>query len=395
MELSHNPSRPQPLIVAGLGLGQMLSFGSSFYLLGVIGEGIAHSLSLRPALVSSLLSLALLASALSAPSIGRWIDARGGKVVLMCASLVFAAGLTLIALAQGLVSLCLGIAVLGVAMGLGLYETPYAILVGLYGDAARRPMVGIALLGGLGSTVGLPTTLALGHAFGWRGACLAWAGVHLCICLPMTALIVPRTPGRHRDAPARAVIPWDRTMIQLAALFAGAWTVSACVAALLPRVLQGFGLTQAQAVGAASLIGVAAVSMRLAEFTVLRKLPPIVTTRVATLFHPIGAASLLIFGGVAAPVMALGQGAGNGVLTVAKGVLPLSLYGPANYGYRSALLATPARFAQVAGPLLYGVLVDRSAAVAVTASAVVCLGMFATTFGLTRRIQSQPETASA
>src|SRR3954470_19677617 len=100
MEPSPAPHRPQALVVTGLGVGQMLAFGSSFYLLGVIGEGVAGSLSLRPALVSSLLSLALFASALIAPAIGRWIDARGGKVVLMSASLVFAAGLGLIALSQ-------------------------------------------------------------------------------------------------------------------------------------------------------------------------------------------------------------------------------------------------------------------------------------------------------
>src|SRR5438309_6400601 len=137
MEPSPTPHRPQAQVVAGLGLGQMLSFGSSFYLLGVIGEGVAGSLSLRPALVASLLSLALLASALSAPAIGRWIDARGGKVVLMSASLAFASGLALIAASQNLFTLCLGIAALGVAMALGLYETPYAILVGLYGQEAR------------------------------------------------------------------------------------------------------------------------------------------------------------------------------------------------------------------------------------------------------------------
>jgi len=389
------PHRPQALIVASLGVGQMLSFGSSFYLLGVLGDGIARSLALRPALVSSLLSLALLASALSAPAIGRWIDARGGKVVLMSASLAFAAGLVLIAAAQGLVTLCLGVTVLGLGMALGLYETPYAILVGLYAEAARRPMTGIALLGGLGSTTGMAATLALEHAFGWRGACLAWAGMHLGVCLPLIALVIPRLGGRHHSEPARAAIPWDRTMVQLAGLFAGAWMVSACIAALLPRVLQGFGLTQAAAVGAASLVGVAAVSMRLAEFTLLRRLPPIVTTRIATLLHPLGAASLMAFGGAAAPLMALGQGAGNGVLTVAKGVLPLSLYGPANYGYRSALLATPARFTQVAGPLLFGLLVDRSAALAITASSAVCLFMFAMTFGLVRKPLPLPETLPA
>lgn len=395
MEPSPSRHRPQALIVAGLGLGQMLSFGSSFYLFGVLGGAIAHSLSLRPGLVSGLLSLALLTSALSAPAIGRWIDARGGKVVLLSASLTFAVGLALIASAQGLVTLCLGVSVLGVAMALGLYETPFAILVGLYGQEARRPMTGIALLGGLGSTVGMPTTLALEHAFGWRGACLAWAATHLIVCLSMTALIVPRVGGRSRTEQTHAPIRWDRTMIQLAALFAGAWFISTCVAAHLPRVFQGFGLSPAAAVGAASLVGVAAVSLRFLEFTVLRRLPPLVTTRAATLLHPIGASALLAFGGVAAPALALGQGGGNGILTVAKGVLPLSLYGPANYGYRSALLATPARFAQVAGPVLYGLIIDRSAALAVVASSAVCLFMFAMTFGLSSARSSQPEIAPA
>jgi MFS family permease len=370
------------LIVASLGVGQRLAFGSSFYLLSVLGAGIAGDLSLRPALVSGLLSIALLASAVSAPPIGRWIDARGGKVVLLSASLIFAGGLAILASAHGPVSLSVGVAVLGVGMALGLYETPFAILVSLYGESARRPMTGVALLGGLGSTLGLPTTLAMEHAFGWRGACLGWAAVHLLVCLPLTAFVVPRVRGRHHTDPPRATIPWDRRMVQLAALFAGAWFVSACIAAHLPRVLQGFGLTQAQAVGAASLVGVAAVSMRLLEFTVLRRLPPLITTRLAALAHPAGAAALLAFGGVAAPALALGQGGGNGVLTVAKGVLPLSLYGTANYGYRSALLATPARFIQVAGPVLFGLLLDRSAALAIMASSAVCLGMFAMTFGL-------------
>lgn len=396
MEPSDTSHRPQALIVSTLGVGQMLAFASSFYLLGVLGEGIAHSLSLRPVLVSSLLSVALLASALSAPFIGRWIDARGGKEVLMTSSVTFAAGLVLIAVARGPVSLCLGVAILGVGMALGLYETPFATLVGLYGDEARRPMTAIALLGGLGSTVGFPTTLVLEQTFGWRGACLAWAVVHVCVSLPATALIVPRVGGPHRKADAKVsgAVPWDRTMIQLAVLFAGAWCVSTCMAAHLPRVLQAFGLTPGAAVGAASLVGVAAVSIRLLEFTVLRKLPPIITTRLATLSHPVGATALLTLGGVAAPALALGQGGGNGVLSVAKGVLPLRLYGPKNYGYRSALLAMPARFTQVAGPVLFGLVLDRSAALAIMASSAVCLGMFAMTFGLTRRIPSPSEPVS-
>src|SRR6478609_934956 len=125
MEPSPAAHRPQTLIVAGLGLGQMLAFGSSFYLLAVLGDAIAESLHLRPALVSSLLSVALLASAVAATPIGRWTDARGGKVVLLWASPAFALGLGLIGVARGPMTLTLGVAVLGVAMALGLYETPY------------------------------------------------------------------------------------------------------------------------------------------------------------------------------------------------------------------------------------------------------------------------------
>lgn len=396
MEARTSAERPQLAIVAALGFGQMLSFASSFYLLGVLGDGVAHDLAARPALVSSLLSVALLASALSAPAIGRWIDARGGKVVLLSASGVFAAGLTIIALSPNIPVLAAGVTVLGVGMALGLYETPFAILVSLYGQEARRPMAGVAMLGGLGSTVGWPTTLALEHIVGWRGACLVWAGLHLALSLPVTALVLPRVGRRIRELGAPpAPIRWERPMVQMAALFAGAWMVSACISAHLPRLLQGFGLPSAAAVGAASLLGVAAVSMRLAEYTVLRRLPPVLTTRLATLLHPLGAVGLLTIGGVAAPAFALAQGGGNGMLTVAKGSLPLGLYGPKNYAYRSALLATPARFAQVAGPILYGLILDRSAPAAACASAAVCLFMFAMTFGLARRPQPQPEITAS
>jgi predicted MFS family arabinose efflux permease len=385
---------PQTALVLALGGGQTIAFASSFYLLGVLSDPIARDLSLRPALVSSLLSVALLASAISAPAAGRWIDARGGKVLLLASNLVFAAGLAILATAHGLGGLIAGVLVLGGAMALGLYETPFAILVSLYGEAARRPITAVALLGGLGSSLGWPLGLAFSQAFGWRGACLTWAAIHLGVCLPLAAWIVPHM-GRRAPAArtARTPVPWDRRMVQLAALFAGAWFISTCMSAHLPRVLQALGLSPAAAVGAASLVGVAAVTMRLLEFTVLRRLPPVVTTRLATLLHPIGAAVLLGFGPVAAPALALGQGVGNGMLTVAKGVLPLTLFGAENYGYRSALLSTPARFAQVAGPAVFGLALDQSARLALIGSSAVCLFMFAMTLGLARGGETAQEAA--
>ena len=184
-------------------------------------------------------------------------------------------------------------------------------------------------------------------------------------------------------------------MVQLAVLFACAWFISTCMSTHLPRVLAAFGLTPARAAGTAALVGFAAVSMRLAEYTVLRRLPPLVTTRIATLGHLTGAACLLTLGAVAAPALALGQGAGNGMLTVAKGVLPLSLYGSRNYAYRSALLTRPAQFAQIGGPALYGLALEQSPQVALALSGGLCLVMFAMTFGLAHRPKPALEEISA
>lgn len=392
--MSLRSPRNLPLIteVGVLGLGQTVAFASSFYLLGVLAAPIGADLAVNANLISSLLSVALLTSALVAPAAGRWIDARGGKVVLLTSSLTFAAGLAVLASAQGAVMLAAGMGLLGVAMALGLYDTPFAILVAAHGQAARRPMTAVALIGGLGSTVGWPTTLLLQEALGWRGACLAWAAVHLCVCLPLTFLATPHVgPREPAEDEAHEPVRWTRPMIQLAVLFAGAWFVSTCMSAHLPRVLQAFGLTPAAAVGAASLVGVAAVGMRFLEFTVLRKLPPINTTRVGTLLHPLGAAALIGLGKAGGPLFALGQGGGNGMLSVAKGVLPLSLFGPANYGYRQSLLSTPARFAQVGGPLVYGALLETSATLAVLSSVAICLMMFAMTLGLGRPLAEKTE----
>ena len=184
-------------------------------------------------------------------------------------------------------------------------------------------------------------------------------------------------------------------MIQLAVLFSIAWFISTCMSAHLPRLLKHFGLTLQAATATAALLGVAAVTVRFLEFTILRRLDPLMTTRMATLMHPLGASLLAALGAAGAPFMALGQGAGNGMLTVAKGVLPLSIWGDRNYAYRSAILGRPALIAQVLGPTVFAMALERSATGAVLATSALCLVMFAMTFGLTRRAQSSQEPAIA
>ena len=53
------------------------------------------------------------------------------------------------------------------------------------------------------------------------------------------------------------------------------------------------------------------------------------------------------------------HGAGNGILTIAKGTLPLALFAAAGYGARIGWLNAPARVLQAAAPLIFGAALAR------------------------------------
>ena len=148
-------------------------------------------------------------------------------------------------------------------------------------------------------------------------------------------------------------------MIVLAGVFGATWFVSTAMASHLPRLLEAMGSTPAIAIFAASLVGPAQVAARLVEFTLLRRLSPMIAARLATGLHPIGAMLLAIFGPVVAVPFVLLHGGGNGMLTIARGTLPLALFGPAGYGLRTGILAAPARILQGGAPLLFGLVLDR------------------------------------
>lgn len=372
------------LIVPVLGLGMIVSFASSYYLMGVLAEPLAAGVETSPGVVFTALSGAFLVSAALSPFGGRWIDRRGGREVLSAAAVTFALALSLLGLAREPVLMVAGVLMLGAGMGVGLYGPAYAVLVVLHGEAAKKPIAAVSLLGAFGGALGWPLTLAMIEALGWRGACFVWAGAHLLLCLPLYVAALPEGPGGgHR--PASDPVRWNGTMIRLAILFAGAWWVATAMSAHLPRLLTRLGLTPAEAALAAGLMASAAIVVRLIILAAPGKGSPVAAARAATLLHPLGALIAFVGGKGAAGAVALGQGAGNGLLAVASGVLPLHLFGRENYGARQALMLTPARFVQAAAPALYGVVLDRSAGLALLVSSGVCLVMFAMTFGLRQR----------
>jgi hypothetical protein len=149
------------------------------------------------------------------------------------------------------------------------------------------------------------------------------------------------------------------------------------MAAHLPRLLERAGATPLQAIAAAALVGPAQVAARLVEFLILRRTHPLVSARIAALLHPIGAVIFAVIGAPAAAAFAIFYGAGNGLLTIARGTVPLAVFGPYGYGERTGLLGAPARAAQALAPLLFGLLLDVMGASVIIVSAALCLAAFA------------------
>lgn len=380
------------VVVAALGSTQTLAWASSYYLPAILGVPIARTLGVAPSVFFGIFSGALLLSSGLAPTIGRIIDRHGGRAMLAASSGVLAAGLVLLSLAGNIAGLCAAWAVLGVGTAMGLYVPAFAALARLYGHGARGPITGVTLFAGFASTIGWPLSAFMLQHYGWRWTCLAWAAVNLFVCLPVNWLLIPAAASEPPEP--RATETGDTSaapdtqpgaMLILAFCFAATRFVSGALAAHLPRLLEGAGASAVAAIAAGALVGPAQVGARLFEFSVMRKLHPLIPARIALLLHPLGAATMALFGPAAINVFAVLHGAGNGMLTIASGTLPLAIFGPAGYGRRNGFLAVPTRVAESAAPFVFGLLIDRFGTAALAVSAGLCLAAFTSLFALRAR----------
>lgn len=249
----------------------------------------------------------------------------------------------------------------GLGMGIGLYDTAFAALGRIYGSEARSAITGITLLAGFASTVGWPLTAWGASEIGWRETCLAWAAAHIVLGLPLNLLLPTSSHVTvSTDDPSKPRIPIDRPMLILGLAFAASWMVVTAMAVHLPRLLEAAGATTVQAIAAGALIGPSQVGARILEASLMKRFHPMVSARLSVVLHPIGAAVLAVLGAsVASAPFTILHGAGSGILTIARGTVPLAIFGPENYGYRLGLLGAPTRVATAAAPLLFGMLIDR------------------------------------
>jgi predicted MFS family arabinose efflux permease len=350
------PSQTTGIVVA-LGTAQTVAFASTYYIPAVLAVPMARDLGLSPLWVYAAFSVALITSALVGPFSGRQIDRIGGRPLLIVSTLLFAAGLALLSIAREATGLFAAWLMIGIGMGCGLYEAAFATLAAIYGAKARPSITGITLIAGFASTVGWPLSAVMEAEWGWRGACLGWAAINMLVSLPLYALLpngVQPKPGQDAVASGGSAKPPVLTLALLAYVFAVTLFCSTSLATHLPQLLESAGATPAAAIAAGALIGPAQVGARLIEFGFLRHYHPLILARLAIMMHPFAVTVLMLTGAPAAYAFTLLHGAGNGVMTIAKGTLPLALFGPAGYGLRQGLLNAPGRILQAFAPVIFG-----------------------------------------
>lgn len=367
------PAETRPLdrrvVITALGIAQILAWGTSFYFPAVFAEPIVAETGWSLGWVVGGTSIGLLTAGLISPQVGRIIDARGGRPVLLASSSFYAAGLAGVGLAPALPVYLLAWVLIGVGMGTGLYDAVFAALGRMYGSDARGPITNLTLFGGFASTICWPLSAFMIDHAGWRSACFIYAALHLFVALPLQMAVVRRAPQRTGPKStdtgiidSRGASPIDNEMVifgLLAVVLSIAAGIGSIVVVHLLIFLQARGLDFATAVTLGTLFGPAQVGARIVERLFGYRYHPIWTMIASCSLMAVGL--LLLFAAVPALLMViLLYGAGYGISWIGRGTLPLALFGPVRFPRLMGTLAFPSLIVQALAPSAGALLIEAN-----------------------------------
>ena len=353
-----------------LGVTEILAWGTIFYPPVLTVPLIAHERGWSMTFAMGGFSLALLTAGLVSPRVGLLIDRHGGHRVMSVGSLLAAFGLALIVYADHPAAYLAVWMLLGVATAATLYDPAFATLGRIFGAGARRPITALTLAGGFASTVSWPVTHLLLNAVGWRGTYLVYAAVLALVAAPLHAFALPRTRASaaarsdpSAQAPITVLPPTGWPFLLVAAAFAAYAFVPSGLSAHLLAIFARAGIDAATVVAIGALFGPAQVAARICELMVARRIHPLFVARFAVAMLLAAFALLALFGlSVAtAAAFAVMFGMANGLLTIARGAVPLALFGAAGYGHLMGRIGGPYLVMQAVAPLVLAFVAERTA----------------------------------
>jgi len=391
-------------VVSALGVVQILMWGSTVYLLAVLAPAIVTDTGWPLRWIIAGVSIGLLVAGTISPQVGRAIDIHGGRPVLAFSAVASSLAFVTLALAPSLSVYFAGWVLMGIGMGTGLYDAAFAALGRLYGEKARSAITNLTLFGGFGSTLCWPLSAFLLASWDWRVACFVYAALHL-LALPIHLLVFPREARKSPEASAaervrkRAAAALSGSERAMFWLLAGMQTIAQAVGTIvivhLLVFLQARGLTLAAAVALGTLFGPAQVAARVIERLFGNLYHPIWTMVAASAGMTIGLAMLLIDLPIVAAAV-LVYGAGYGVTWIARGTLPLAIFGPERYPVLVGKLAFPSLLAQAASPFAGALMIEAfgpmPTVAALTVAALLNVALVAALWRLARHLPAASPT---
>ena len=358
----------QRSLIGWLSLGQLIGWGSVFYMFALIMGPVEQELQLSRVEVSVAFSLALLVEGLLGYPVGRWIDQGHERVVMTGGSVLTALCLAWLGSVQGRTGFFLAWCGLGVGMAATLYTPVFAVLTRRYPHDFRRAIITMTFLGGLASTVFIPLTAWMIAHWGWRGAMLGLAAMHLLLCAPLHAIVL-------RNAPAKIALPHAQTYRSAQAtglpdLLRGApfllvgffmmllTAVCAALPAHMVSLLRENHLPETWVIAIPASLGVIQVLGRLLLYFFEHHFDLHVANRLIPALIPLGIIALL-----AAPWAGAAQtavvivfvvlfGMGNGMLTIVKGTAIAQYVSHDHAATLNGSMGLPLALSRASAPLL-------------------------------------------
>ncbi len=377
------PFTSRARLIGVLAVGQVVSWGTGFDMLAILGPRIGQELAIANEVVFAGLTVMMTISALCGPLLGRTLVRHGAAPVLVAGSLLFTAGFVVLAFAGGVISYVLGWVVMGLAATCGLTTAAHTAVVERVGAESGRSLTLLMVFTGLSAAVFLPVTTVADQHLGWRGTLLVYACLQIFVLLPLYVFVLPgrrtsNTQGTSKGA-AVSTSPVDtrRAFLLLAAMT----TLSAFTAfgfsPLLPLLLVHAGASQSLAVQLAAVRSVLAIMARGLDFLLGKHGNPFVTCMIGLGMLLASFVLLLVF----APAMPafigfiIFFGFGAGVLTVSRAVLPLAVFSPEQYGLQAARISLPQNLAIAVAPVIFTLALDGGGVAAMLTIAAVLISI--------------------
>ena len=355
--------------VAVLGVTQILAWGTVFYPPVMTVPLIAADRGFSFTFAMGGFSAGLLAAGFVSPTVGSLIDRYGGHRVMPFGSLAGAIGLVGLTYASHPGAYFAVWILLGIAMAASLYDPAFATLGRIFGAKARQPITVLTLAGGFASTVSWPATYALLQPLGWQGTYLVYAALLAFVAAPLHVFALPRTRATHDVVPAESAAQPPTVQpasgapfVLLVAAFSAYAFIPSGLSAHLLAIFQRAGIDPGTVVLIGALFGPSQVAARLCEFIFARNVHPLVMVRFAVTLLVLSFAVLWFFGfsASAAVAFAVMFGLANGLCTIARGAVPLALFGPAGYGRIIGRIARPSLVITAIAPVVIAFVAERA-----------------------------------